>query len=402
MKRIHLFKVGCHTASNGLETCYSQDDLEAIAAAYDPDLHEAPLVVGHPDGDAPAYGWIERLEVTDEGLFGVPHQVNADFAKLVDQGSFKKISISLLRPGTAYNPTPDGYYLDHVGFLGAQAPAVKGLKPIEFAAGDATLDFEVAADGFMRPYQIGTIRRTFRGIRDWILETSGMETAERVIPEWSLEVLEEAEDDAEGEVGTRFTAAPGGAVPDDAPVPDDSPSDQPDDPDMDPDADKNAETTDDFAAREEKLSAREEELAAREKKIAEAEEKRRRAEAEQFAESVVGKILPRHKDTVVSALLELEGAERTVQFASASGEEYDEQPVGQALRAMLKELPDLINFEEVAAPEAKADLQAGDPDYSRKLARAAQDYQAEQRQKGHVVSISDAIEHVKDDRGLTD
>lgn len=35
------------------------------------------------------------------------------------------------------NPKPDTYHLRHVGLLGAEPPAVKGLRPVEFAGGRA-------------------------------------------------------------------------------------------------------------------------------------------------------------------------------------------------------------------------------------------------------------------------
>ena len=59
---------------------------------------------------------------------------------------FKKRSASFYPPGHPANPTPDRPYLRHVGFLGAQPPAVKGLA--DFAdAGEPppTYDFDEPA-----------------------------------------------------------------------------------------------------------------------------------------------------------------------------------------------------------------------------------------------------------------
>ncbi|MFS2072756.1 hypothetical protein ACEN9D_28795 [Pseudomonas sp. CT11-2] len=41
---------------------------------------------------------------------------------------------------------PGVYYLRHVGFLGAQPPAVKGLRPIELAEGEPGV-IEFSEDG---------------------------------------------------------------------------------------------------------------------------------------------------------------------------------------------------------------------------------------------------------------
>ena len=65
------------------------------------------------------------------------------FAGLLKAGRFKKRSASFYPPGHPSNPTPDRPYLRHVGFLGAQPPAVKGLA--DFAdAGEPppTYDFD--------------------------------------------------------------------------------------------------------------------------------------------------------------------------------------------------------------------------------------------------------------------
>ncbi len=136
---IHIFKAGRHTAQSGQSIQFGEPDLQAVASAYDPARHEAPLVVGHPKHDLPAYGWVAGLQYSDgsgdqdAGLWALPAQVNPDFADLVAAGAFKKISAAFYSPGAPNNPTPGHYYLRHVGFLGAQPPAVKGLRNPAFA-----------------------------------------------------------------------------------------------------------------------------------------------------------------------------------------------------------------------------------------------------------------------------
>jgi hypothetical protein len=137
MRRIHSFKAGRQTASNGTTIDFTEADLAATAAAYDPAVSEAPIVVGHPSTDGPAYGWVKSFAAKGPDLFAEPHQVNPEFAELVKAGAFKKVSISLYPKDHPHNPVPGVYYPRHLGYLGATPPAIKGLKPTEFAAADA-------------------------------------------------------------------------------------------------------------------------------------------------------------------------------------------------------------------------------------------------------------------------
>lgn len=132
MKRIHIFKTGTHTDSHGQTLTFGESDLAAAIAAYDPNLHQAPIVVGHPTTEAPAYGWVQSLSGNNGNLFASPEQVNPEFSEQVAAGSYKKVSASFYPPNSPTNPVKGSYYLRHVGFLGAEPPAIKGLQPIEF------------------------------------------------------------------------------------------------------------------------------------------------------------------------------------------------------------------------------------------------------------------------------
>jgi len=152
MKRIHIFRPGRHRSRQGETIEFTEAQLRASAAAYDPAKHEAPIVVGHPSTDAPAYGWVRSLEYGTDGLSAVPDQVDTDFAEMVQAGRFKKVSASFYPPGHRSHPIQEGpgadaYYVRHVGFLGAHPPAVKGLKAAEFAADEeGVLEVEFGED----------------------------------------------------------------------------------------------------------------------------------------------------------------------------------------------------------------------------------------------------------------
>ncbi len=123
---MEIFKTGRHTSANGITREWTEADLEKMAASYQPDSHEAPIVVGHPKSDAPAFGWIDQLKVVGRHLLAKPKQLEPQFAEMVRTGRFKKRSISVYPDGT----------LRHVGFLGAQPPAIKGLKDVSFSDQD--------------------------------------------------------------------------------------------------------------------------------------------------------------------------------------------------------------------------------------------------------------------------
>ena len=132
-------------SGNGVS--FSGTQLGAIAAAYDASGAPAPIVIGHPATDAPAYGWVDRLFVEGGKLKATIRDTVAAFAEQVRAGRYRKVSVSLFKPDAPNNPKPGHWYLKHVGFLGAAAPAVAGLDPVRFAeAGLAeTLEFTVDA-----------------------------------------------------------------------------------------------------------------------------------------------------------------------------------------------------------------------------------------------------------------
>lgn len=133
MKPFEIFRVGTHTANSGATLTFSAADLAAVAAGYDPDMHEAPLVVGHPRMDGPAYGWVKSLEFREGALLAAADDLAPEFEDLVQAGRYKKVSAAFYTQRDPGNPTPGRMYLRHVGFLGAVPPAVKGLKPVEFS-----------------------------------------------------------------------------------------------------------------------------------------------------------------------------------------------------------------------------------------------------------------------------
>lgn len=133
--KIEIFRAGRHTDDLGTVHSFSAADVAGMVNAYDPALREAPLTVGHPAHNLPAYGWVKGLAVNDAGNLAMDsHQVQPQFAEMVDAKLFKKRSASFYPPDHPNNPKPGSWYLRHVAFLGAQPPAIAGLA--DFAEGD--------------------------------------------------------------------------------------------------------------------------------------------------------------------------------------------------------------------------------------------------------------------------
>lgn len=360
---IHVFRAGKHVTSAGETIEFTQADLAAAAAAYNPELHEAPLVIGHPKTDDPAFGWAKGLRATGDDLYVVPDQVNPEFAEMVNSGAFKKRSLKWYRPTDPSNPVPGVWYPQHVGFLGAKPPAIKGLQ--------ACPQFSGSAEGVeveFGQWEDRTVARLFRQLREWLIGTHGQETADKVIGSYDVDALvEEAARDASQEA----FAAPAFAE---------------------------ASIEEIKTVSPEQKAAIEAENAALRAKVAEAEQRdkaaqaaARKANAVQFCEALIGegKVLPAEKDSVVGLLVLTAGAQ-PVEFGEGDGM-VTEAPQSR-LEALLKALPKRVEFDEVAnAKKLGAAIDMTDPQV---IAAKAVEFQQAESAAGREISISVAVTRV--------
>ncbi len=121
---IEVFRAGDY----GERGNWTAGDLDRLAATYDARLHAAPVVLGHPADDAPAYGWVKRLRRAGESLWAQLEKVDPALEALLRAGRFAQRSVALYKQF----PLTGGPYLRHLGFLGAAPPEVKGLAPLRF------------------------------------------------------------------------------------------------------------------------------------------------------------------------------------------------------------------------------------------------------------------------------
>jgi len=174
-----VFKTGTHIDSNGKKWTFTQADLDEIAANYHAEEHEAPIVIGHPAMDTPAYGWIAAVKSADGTLFVKGKDVVPEFNDLVKNGRFKKRSLSLY----------PGKKIKHLGFLGAVPPSIKGLKDIAFKEDDAiTIEFS-------ERWAWSSIADVFRKLREWFIEKGESDAADKVIPEYLIRDIQQAASD---------------------------------------------------------------------------------------------------------------------------------------------------------------------------------------------------------------
>ena len=140
---VEILRSGTHTASSGQRVTLTDEDLERIASGYDAAFHEAPVVIGHPAENAPAYGWVKSMMRAGDRLLATLDLV-PEFVEAVRRGLFKKRSASL------YSDLDGrGLYLRHVGFLGAVPPAVKALTDISLSDPRSALTIEFQEDSKM-------------------------------------------------------------------------------------------------------------------------------------------------------------------------------------------------------------------------------------------------------------
>jgi len=349
---------------------FSESDLAATAAAYDKAVHEAPIVVGHPASDDPAYGWVAGIAFADGVLTVTPDQIDPDFDALVGAGRFKKVSASFYEPDAPGNPAPGTYYLRHVGFLGAQPPAVKGLKPIAFADGEeGVIEFSDYADGMFV--------RVLRRMREFFIAECGTEKADAVLPGYEIDLLQE--DAARVEVVAAF-AEPA------------SKSETPKEIDMsktgknelDARAEKLTHDEAAFAERETEMDARDAELKSGQAKL-------RLATATAFVEGLAseGRVPPGLADGLAAFCASLDDGQ-TLEFGE--GDKAVKTGPAAFFKEFLRALPKQIDFAERSAEEGAGAVDAADP---QALANAAVAYQEDMRGKGVEITADQAVRHVE-------
>lgn len=366
MKPLHIFKPGKHTASDGTAIEFTEAMVQSLVSSYDPQLHEAPIVIGHPRDNGPAYGWVKALKLVGADVEAEPHQVHPAFAEMVAAGSFKKRSASLYSPDSPSNPKPGQWYLRHLGFLGAQPPAIKGLRDPQFREG------EEGVVEFMDQEDAGVLAPLFRRLRDFLIDQFGVDKADSAIPDWIVA-------DMEHQART---------PPDKTPVPGFSePGNNPGAPAMTPEQQATLDAREKAVKeQEDSVAAKKAEMEAKEKAFAEQQAAADRAAVEARVDSLVkeGKLTPAERDKAVHIAQRL-GATDQIEFTE--GETKTNVPVREVFFELVSTPGKKPEFgERRMDPGAEGDGKVNPVEHARKI----REYRADQRAKGNDVSYAEA------------
>jgi len=352
-----VFKAGTHKDSKGREHTFTTSDLDKIVASYNSD-QEAPCVIGHPEDDHPAFGWIESVKREGELLYAKCKDTVAEFEKAVKDGLYPNRSISI---------NPNDFTINHLGFLGAVKPAIKGLGKIAFSQNDdiATFDFSAGLVDEIS-YNLRTIGSLFQKLREFLIEKYGIEETDKVLWAWDINNLLKDIDTEKGRLAfcEKFT--------EEIKLTTAKPTNEGKTEFSQADIDLKNQEIDTLKAENEKLKA-----------------ETKRQEFSAFCDDLLGegKMTPAQKTHALDFMSIMDNA------GSFEFSEGGEKSAIEEFKTFLKSLPKQINFSEVAKGKAAGIADNSDP---KELANKALEYKSSMAQKGIEISISEAVKKVKE------
>ncbi len=359
---VEIFKGGKQVDSSGRE--HDGDAMiDKAVSSFNAGEHEPPLVIGHPKDNSPSFGWANELKTEMKNgtkvLLASFKDVVPEFEELVRTGRYKKRSAAFY---------PDGR-LRHVGFLGAVPPAVKGLADLNFKDEEQEpVSFE------FYDHKLGILGRVLSGLREMIIEDKGIETADRIIPNWDIDSLKEEASREEEETSAVYHEQ----EPTKTEV-------EMKDVEGKQFSEADVKAAEDAAAAKAKEEGKQE--AARE--YAEAENKRLIVEFKErnWPKGGKGKLPPALLDAgVMEFMAQIDGSE-AIEFA-----EGDDKKTPLAwFMEFLEGLKTSAVFTEVATRDQD---NLPDNEDAEDIAKRAREFKDSEEKAGRVVSISEAVDHV--------
>jgi hypothetical protein len=175
----------------------SEEAIDELVANYDASKHEAPITVGHPKDNSPAYGWVSKLVKKGTDLIA-EMVLLPEFAELVKKQVYKKRSIAFY---TDFENTGKRV-LRHIGFLGGMPPRIKGMPDLvfgelqeqfteiegEYSDLDMLSDIEQRAIGEIT-WKLKDLAIVLRNLKNNLIEEKGAEAADKIIDEYFLKNL---------------------------------------------------------------------------------------------------------------------------------------------------------------------------------------------------------------------
>lgn len=375
---VEIFRAGKHKDSKGRECEFTTGDLDQIIAnaAAEP----APAVLGHPKHNAPAYAWTSGLKRDGDMLFAKFSDINTDFEAGVKSGAYRNRSVSIYKDGDA------GWKLRHVGWLGAEPPAIAGLKPVEFSASVDAHEFS-SGDDMQVAWALTDISGAFRRLRDWLIEDKGLDVADQVLPDYHVtsiadsaqRVRQSAIDELNAEVPpapTLFTA-PTPASTKDIPMSF-----------TQADLDRVAAET---AARVQAETAAQFSAAQAELTRLQSEQQRTRIEHQVDGWKAKGLVTPAESTGLVEFMASIETANAAqFEFSAAGGAAAKKTPAEWFAEFMASRQP-VVTLGKRQGDDPAPVLDKANP---RAIADAAVEFQAAEAKSGRTVSVEAAVAHV--------
>ena len=131
---IKILETGTHKDRGGTIRTFTEADLDKVINRYNPQVHEAPVVIGYPRDNDPAYGWVQSLKREGHILFAKVASTISEFSEMINNGLFKNWFVTF---------SPD-WSLRLIGVIGTKPliPALQRLQNIQFKEGGSIMSFE--------------------------------------------------------------------------------------------------------------------------------------------------------------------------------------------------------------------------------------------------------------------
>lgn len=374
---IEVFRVGTHTDKRGQVKEFTAADLDQMAANVTGT--GVPSVIGHPTETAPAWAWGKLKRDGDSLFYEAAHIVPA-FEQWVDAGHYRERSISVTKDPQR------GWVVQHVGWLGAQPPALD-LAPLSYSApqpaeGAEVLEFS-SGDELQMGWALGDVARLLRGLRDWLISEKGLEIADKVLPDWSITSVSEAgrriAEQGMAETNPMYSAARAAGA------------------HTMPASKEELDRAREEAARETETRLQAQ-FSAQGAELAElrAERQRERIGVQIAGWKAAGKLLPAEEPGLAEFMAALEGG-GTAEFAfSRAGAETKLSPAAWFSAFIDARGPLVKLLQPGQQPPAGGEVEPAPVDRQdyRAIARAADEYVTSEAAKGRVVSTAQAVMHV--------
>lgn len=376
---VEVFRAGSHTDSKGRAITFSAADLDQMVANHV--LGAAPAVVGHPTNHetvkkksgAPAYAWVESYKREGDLLFAKFADINPAFEMGVKSGAYRNRSLSV------FEDPKHGWRVRHVGWLGAEPPAIDGLAPVEFA-GDESESYEFSAPGYSLVWGMESIAKLLRGLRERIVEKEGIEAADAALPQWHIDSALEAANTARtqfqeadtGRLFSQFTPNTGGSMP--------ITQEQLDAAKAEAAQEATQKAALEFAAKEAELIQ------------LKAERQAERIAAQINGWKTAGKVLPAEEVGLAEFMGALEDADNEFSFSAADGADAKKTPAKFFIDFMSARAP-LVKLGQRSESEPAPATTLDQGDY-RAIAKAAANFQAAEAKEGREISIDVAVAQV--------